>query len=69
METTQIPLSMPEVKTGLSVYVEQVGQQVVPVLRPEIYAPGRARCPRCRIEYLYHPILYPWCPGCCDRPE
>ena len=37
-------------------------------LRPEIYAQGRARCPRCRVEFLYDAVLYPWCPGCCDRP-
>ena len=68
METIQMPFTLPGRETNPKDELRPVAARGVPVVKPEIYARGRARCPRCRIEFLYDAILYPWCPGCCDRP-
>ena len=67
MKTSQALFAEPEREIEPST-LRVVPARVAPVLKPEIYAPGWARCPRCQISYLYDTILYPWCPGCCDRP-
>ena len=68
METIHVQLVVLGIEDQHKSGVRPALQQTGSLGRPELYAPGWARCPRCRIEYLYHAILYPWCPGCCDTP-
>ena len=68
MEELQAIFTAPETGPGGDACPSPPGPGVVERARPELYAAGRARCPRCRIEYLYDPVRYPWCPGCAGRP-
>jgi hypothetical protein len=70
MEAVQMILTMAETGPGLvaGMAAAPPSPPVAAQPTPVVYAAGWARCPRCRIEYPYDAILYPWCPGCCDRP-